>query len=363
MTFTPDGYRMAVIGATGAVGRTVLEVLATRDKLPIEEVVAFASPGSEGTTVRYGSEDLHCRVLSDGAIAGFDLVFSAAGGSVSQEWAPRFVQQGSVVIDKTSSWRMDSEVPLLVPEVNPEDINDLPKGIISSPNCSTMQLVVALNQIYRRYGLRQIVVSTYQSVSGTGGAAIRELEQQTTAVLSRREPQSAVYPHQIAFNALPQVESFNHEESRYAGYSTEEIKMMRETRKIFGLDPDDDTRLPISATCVRVPVVTCHSESVLIETESHLSASACRELLRDTQGVVVADDPESGVYPMAVDVAGSDNVSVGRIRAVPGRPNCLSLWIVADNLRKGAATNAVQVAELLHARAVLRDRKPEPQYA
>jgi len=246
---------------------------------------------------------------------------------------------------------MDESVPLVVPEVNPDALDTGRLGIISSPNCSTMQLVVALAPIYRAVGLREIIVSTYQSVSGTGRAALHELDDQTRAQLaSGTAPKPAVYPHPIAFNVLPQVETF---EGGEAGYTTEELKIMKETRRILGLDPEDHSVLPITATCARVPVHNCHSESIRVETVDPLTADACRELMRHAPGVRLVDDPFNGRYPLASEAAGQDDVFVGRIRQDLGRENCLNLWVVGDNLRKGAALNAVQIAEHLHSKGRL----------
>jgi aspartate-semialdehyde dehydrogenase len=341
----PDGYRAAVIGATGAVGRKVLQVLEERD-FPLRELVAFASPRSEGKPVEVKGQTIACRTLGDDAVQGFDLAFMAAGGSVSREWAPRFVDGGALVIDKTSYWRMDPQVPLVVPEINPEATTEalVGRGIISSPNCSTMALVMALHPLHREATVEEVIVSTYQSVSGTGNAAVQELENQSHALLHQTEPPPpAVYPHQIAFNVLPHVETFSDGD----GYTTEERKMMVETRKILGLGEDD---LHIVATCARVPVIAGHSESVRIRTRRPLTVERARELLSEAEGVVLVDDPASGHYPTAVAAADRDEVFVGRLRhdPGPGGERYLNLWVVGDNLRKGAATNAVQIAQLLH---------------
>jgi aspartate-semialdehyde dehydrogenase len=352
-----DGYRIAVVGATGAVGGTVLEITAQRASLPIREMVAFASERSVGVEVPFGDQQLVCRPLADDALDGFDLVFSAAGGSISREWAPKFAAAGALVIDKTSYWRTDPQVPLVVPEVNPDVISDIPKGILSSPNCSTMQLVVALNPIRRAVGLEEIVVSTYQSVSGSGRVAVEELEAQAADLLAGRPAKADVFPHQVAFNAMPQVETFQDETNPdYVGYSTEELKIMRESRRIFGLDPDDDAALPIHPTCVRLGIKVGHSQSIRVRTTGPMSPDECRDELRGAPGITVVDDPQAAQYPMAIDAAGIDDVLVGRIRRVPGLDRALNLWVVGDNLRKGAALNAVQIAELLHARGAIGTR-------
>jgi aspartate-semialdehyde dehydrogenase len=340
----PDGYRVGVVGATGAVGSTILEVLAERS-FPAREIVPYASERSAGKQLPYNGTVLECRRLADDSIDGLDVVLASAGGTISAEWAPKLVAAGAVVIDNTSYWRMHEDVPLVVTEVNPGAAASH-KGIIANPNCSTMQMVVALAPIHRAVGIERIVVSTYQSVSGTGQSAVQELLDQSRAVLAGEEPEPSVYPHRIAFNVLPQVETFSEGDD----YTTEERKMMAETRKILGAGEE----LAISATCVRVPVITGHSESVNIETAEDLSPDACRELLSSAPGVTVVDSPGQGVYPLATAAAGQDEVLVGRIRRDPGRDRCLNLWIVGDNLRKGAATNAVQIAELLARDGLLR---------
>jgi aspartate-semialdehyde dehydrogenase len=343
---SPDGYRVGVLGATGAVGSTMLQVLGERG-LPVTEVVAFASERSVGRKLAYDGRELECRPLSGETIQGLDLVLSSAGGEVSAEWAPMLVEAGAVVVDNTSYWRMHNEVPLVVAEVNPEALESH-RGIVANPNCSAMQMVVALAPIHRAAGIERIVVSTYQPVSGTGRRAMQELRDQAHAVLHDSEPPAAeVYPHQIGFNVLPQVETFKGGDD----YTTEERKMMAETRKILGVGEEE---LRISATCVRVPVLYGESESVNVQTREPLSPEECRELLARAPGVVVVDAPAEGVYPLASDAAGRDEVLVGRIRRDPSHERCLNLWVVGDNLRKGAATNAVQVAELLHERGLIR---------
>ncbi|TMK72654.1 MAG: aspartate-semialdehyde dehydrogenase [Actinobacteria bacterium] len=342
----PDGYRVGVVGATGAVGSTMLQVLAERG-FPAAEVVAFASERSAGRKLSFDGGELECRQLSSETIQGLDLVLSSAGGAVSAEWAPKLVEAGAVVVDNTSYWRMHADVPLVVAEVNPQAL-DSHVGIVANPNCSAMQMVVALAPIHRAVGIERIVVSTYQPVSGTGRRAMEELRAQAHAVLHETEPPPAeVYPHRIAFNVLPQVETFQVDDD----YTTEERKMMAETRKILGVEADE---LAISATCVRVPVLYGESESVNVQTREPLSPQECRELLARAPGVVVVDAPANGVYPLASDVAGRDEVLVGRIRRDPSHERCLNLWVVGDNLRKGAATNAVQLAELLHERGLIR---------
>jgi aspartate-semialdehyde dehydrogenase len=333
-----DGFRVGVLGATGAVGSTILGVLAERD-FPASEVVAFASERSAGKSVDFGNGSLECVVPGEQTIQGIDILISSAGGSVSAEWAPRFVEAGAVVVDNTSYWRMHEDVPLIVPEVN-GDAAEHHSGIVANPNCTTAVMLTVLAPIHRQAGIERLVVSTYQAVSGTGQKAIEELRAQSGQILAG-EPvaEPAVYPHRIGFNVLPQVEVFKDGDD----YTTEERKVMAETRKILGLGEE----VGISATCARVPVVTGHSESVNVQTKEDLTPEDCRRIVGDAPGVLVVDDPASGRYPMPVDAAGRDEVLVGRIRRDPSHERCLNLWIAGDNLRKGAATNAVQVAELL----------------
>jgi aspartate-semialdehyde dehydrogenase len=331
-----EGMRVAVVGATGAVGSTMLGVMRER-RFPAAEIVPFASERSAGRPIDYGDVDLGVQALDPEAIRGFDVALFSAGGAVSREWAPRFAEAGCVVIDNSSAWRMEPHVPLVVAEVNPDALEGH-RGLVANPNCSTMQMVMALKPIYDAAGIERIVVSTYQSTSGTGQRAVEELHDQARAVLEAEEIERSVYPHQIAFNVLPQVETFKDGDD----YTTEERKMMAETRKILG-----DETLRISATCVRVPVYNAHSESVNVQTRDELSPERCRELLSAFPGVVVVDEPAMGRYPMPIDAAGRDEVLVGRVRRDPSLDRCLNLWVVADNLRKGAATNAVQLAELL----------------
>jgi aspartate-semialdehyde dehydrogenase len=338
------GYRVGVVGATGAVGSTILEVLAER-KFAVAELRPLASARSAGSKVDFASSKLEVQELTEDSIQGLDLVLSSAGGKVSSEWAPRWIEAGAVVVDNTSFWRMHEDVPLVVAQVNDDAVADH-NGLIANPNCTTMELMVALKPILDAAGIERLIVSTYQSVSGTGREAIRELREQSEAVLKGKEVEAKVYPHQVAFNVLPQVETFRGGDD----YTTEERKVMAETRKILGLTD----AVGISATCARVPVVTGHSESVNVQTERDLSPEECRELLSEAPGVVVLDDPSDGIYPLPIAAAGRDEVLVGRIRRDPSHERCLNLWVVGDNLRKGAALNAVQVAELLHQRDLVR---------
>jgi len=310
-----------------------------------DEVVPFASARSAGRKIDHGEVKIEVRPLEDAALGGFDLALFSAGSGVSEEWAPRFAEAGAVVVDNSSFWRTHEDVPLVVAEVNPGAL-DHHRGIVSNPNCSTMQMVVALKPLLNAAGIERLVISTYQSVSGTGQRAVEELHNQTRAVLEAHElPPPSVYPHRIAFNVLPQVERFKDGDD----YTTEERKMMAETRKI--LDAPD---IGISATCVRVPVYTGHSESINVQTREPLTPEDCREVLSQAPGVLVLDDPADAVYPLAIDAAGRDDVLVGRIRRDPSHERCLNMWVVGDNLRKGAATNAVQLAELLQVRNLLR---------
>ncbi len=338
-----NGYRVAVVGATGQVGTLMLKLLRERE-FPATEIVPFASARSAGRELEDG---LIVRELSEESVQGFDLAIFSAGGSTSGEWAPKFAEAGAIVVDNSSRWRMHDDVPLVVAEVNPEALDDH-RGIIANPNCSTMQMVVALKPLHDEARIERLVISTYQAVSGTGRRAVEELLDQSHALLHEREiAPPAEYAHQIAFNALPHAGSFAGGED----HTDEERKLMNETRKILG-----DQSIRISATCVRVPVLTGHSEAVNVQTRDALAPVRARELLRDAPGVTVLDDPEHALYPLAIDAAGKDDVFVGRIRRDPGHEHALDLWIVSDNLRKGAATNAVQVAELLDARGLLAAR-------
>jgi len=329
-----EGYRIAVVGATGQVGTLMLALLRERS-FPASEIVAFASERSVGRELEGG---LVVQGLSDESIQGFDLALFSAGGSTSGEWAPKFAQAGAIVIDNSSRWRMQDDVPLVVAEVNPEALAGH-HGIIANPNCSTMQMVVALKPLQDAAGIERLVISTYQAVSGTGKRAVDELLDQSHALLHEREiaPPDA-YAHQIAFNALPHAGSF----AAGDDHTDEERKLINETRKILG-----DPSIRVSATCVRVPVVNGHSEAVNVQTRLELSPERARELLAAAAGVTVLDDPGAALYPLAIDATGKDDVFVGRIRRDPGHERALDMWIVSDNLRKGAATNAVQVAELV----------------
>ncbi len=330
-------YVVAVAGATGAVGREMLKILEERD-FPVKELRLFASPRSEGVELEFKGERIKVQVLKKGVFKGCDIALFSCGGSRSLEFAPDAAKDGCVVIDNSSAWRMDPEVPLVVPEVNPHAVAQYKnKGIIANPNCSTIQMVVPLKAIYDYSRIKRIFVATYQSTSGAGKKAMDELLEQTRAILSFKPVEKKVFPHQIAFNCLPHIDVFLDN-----GYTKEEMKMVNETRKIM-----EDPEIQVSPTCVRVPVFISHSEAVTIETETKVTAEKARELLENFPGVKVVDDPENNLYPLAIDVAGKDECFVGRIREDVGIENGLSMWIVADNLRKGAALNAVQIAEIL----------------
>jgi len=330
-------FKVAVVGATGAVGEAMLSILAERD-FPVGELVALASERSAGGKVKFGHRDVVVQDLATFDPAGVDIALFSAGGSVSKEYAPKFAAAGAVVIDNSSAFRYDDDVPLVVSEVNPEAVGERPRGIIANPNCSTMQMLVALKPLHDAAGIERINVATYQSVSGGGRSAMEELGRQTARILSFQDPQPEKFPVQIAFNLIPQIDEFQDN-----GYTKEEMKLVWETRKILG---DDSIR--VNPTAVRVPVFFGHSEAVNIETREKLSAERARELLASAPGVEVVDDRVPGGYPTPVTHAsGNDAVYVGRIREDLSHPRGLNLWIVSDNIRKGAALNAVQVAELV----------------
>ena len=333
-------YRVAVVGATGAVG-TVMRAKLRERAFPASDVMPFASERSAGREL----DGAIVQPLSDETIQGFDLAIFSAGGATSGEWAPRFVDAGAVVVDNSSKWRRDPEVPLVVAEVNPDALEDH-KGLIANPNCSTMQLMVALKPIHEAAGIERLIVSTYQSVSGTGVKAVDELERQTRAALAGEPlPAPQVYPHPIAFNVLGGAGNFADGDD----HTDEERKMMFETRKILG-----DESIAINVTCARVPVRNSHSESVTLQTREPLSVEQARELLTAMPGLTMVDDPAGHGYPTALDAAGRDDVFVGRLRRDPSHERGLCLWVVSDNLLKGAATNAIQIAEVLHERSLVR---------
>lgn len=333
-----SGKNVAVAGATGLVGQKILETLEAR-AFPVASIRLLASERSRGKRLRFCGEEIPVEVLGEDSFRGMDVALFSAGSETSKRFAPCAAKDGCVAIDNSSAWRMDPEVPLVVPEVNADAVKSH-KGIIANPNCSTIQMVVVLKPLHDASTIKRVVVSTYQAVSGAGINAVHELESQARDILEGREARCEVFPYPIAFNCIPQIPQ---EEAFDAnGYTTEELKMVNETRKIMG-----DESIRVTATTVRVPVHTCHSEAVNIETEKKLSADEAREILRGAPGVVVQDDPAGQVYPLASTSVGSGETYVGRIREDLSHPSALDLWIVSDNLLKGAAYNAVQIAELL----------------
>jgi aspartate-semialdehyde dehydrogenase len=335
-------YTVAVVGATGAVGEQMLKILEERS-FPVGELRPLASARSAGKKVRFRGEEVVVREATPDAFEGVDIALFSAGGGISARLAPEAVARGAVVIDNTNAFRMDPDVPLIVPEVNGSKVREH-KGIIANPNCSTIQMVVALKPLRDRYGLERVIVSTYQAVSGSGWQAIEELNRQTRAVVSGEEPSCEVLPvsklskhYPIAFNAIPQCDV-----AQENGYTLEEMKMVRETQKIF-----DDETIQVSATCVRIPVVRGHSESIYVELKEEADPEAVRRILAEAPGIIVQDDIFEQVYPMPLEAADRHEVFVGRIRRDLHNPKGLHLWVVADNLLKGAATNTVQIAELL----------------
>jgi len=330
-------FHVAVVGATGAVGNQMIACLEEMD-FPVKRLTLLASSRSVGRQLRFRGDSIDVQELTERSFKGIDIALFSAGGGTSEKFAPMAAQDGCVVIDNSSAWRMDPQVPLVVPEVNPHAVAQYTqKGIIANPNCSTIQMVVALNPIHQKFGIRRIVVSTYQSVSGTGKKAIDELFNQTRAMINFLAVERSVYPHRIAFNCLPHIDKFLDN-----GYTKEEIKMVNETRKIM-----EAPTLAVTATTVRVPVFFSHSESVNVETERPCPPEEVRRILASAPGVQVVDDPSQNRYPLATDAAGQDLTLVGRIRRDESVPNGINLWIVADNIRKGAATNAVQIGQIL----------------
>jgi aspartate-semialdehyde dehydrogenase len=330
-----EKYVVAVVGATGAVGNEMIAVLEERD-FPLDSIRLFASERSEGIRLQFKGQEIPVETLKEDSFQGIDIALFSAGAERSKIWAPIAAKSGCVVIDNSSQWRMDPEVPLVVPEVNPHDLK-WHKGIIANPNCSTIQMVVALKPIHDVAKIKRVVVTTFQSVSGTGKKAMDELLQQTVDLLNFKEIKIQVYPHQIAFNVLPHIDKFLEN-----GYTKEEMKMVNETKKIMG-----DPSIKVTATTVRVPVFRGHSESVNIETERKLKTQEVREILSKAPGIVVIDNPEKNEYPLPIYASGRDEVFVGRIREDESIENGINMWVVSDNLRKGAALNAVQIAEEL----------------
>ena len=340
------GYKVAVVGATGNVGREMLAILAER-RFPADEVVAIASRRSQGVEVSYGEKTLKVKAIDHYDFSDIDICLMSAGSAASKEWSPKIAAAGAVVIDNSSCWRMDPDVPLVVPEVNADAVAGFhKKRIIANPNCSTAQLVVVLKPLHDKAKITRIVVSTYQSVSGAGKDAMDELDRQTKAIYSLGDVQPKKFPKRIAFNVIPQVDAFMED-----GFTKEEWKMMMETKKI--LDP----KIKLTATCVRVPVFVGHCEAVNIEFENPISVGEARELLRNAPGCLVVDRHEPGGYVTPYEAAGEDATYVSRIRTDPTVDNGLVLWCVADNLRKGAALNAIQIAEALINRKLIQAKK------
>jgi aspartate-semialdehyde dehydrogenase len=340
------GYKVAVVGATGNVGREMLGILAER-QFPVDEVVALASRRSMGVEVSFGEKILKVKALEHYDFSDTDICLMSAGGSVSKEWSPKIVAAGAVVIDNSSAWRYDSDVPLVVPEVNADAIAGFTKrGIIANPNCSTAQLVVALKPLHDHATIKRVVVSTYQSVSGAGKDAMDELFSQTRAIFVTDPVEPKKFPKRIAFNVIPQIDTFMED-----GYTREEWKMMAETKKM--LDP----KIKLVATCVRVPVFIGHSESVNIEFENPISADEAMDILRNAPGCLVVDKREPGGYVTPYEVAGEDATYISRIREDTTVENGLAMWVVSDNLRKGAALNAVQIAEVLVNRKLIQAKR------
>lgn len=331
------GKKVAVLGATGLVGREMLKTLEQRN-FPVSELLPLASPRTAGTKVTFRGEEIEVKAVAEDSFEGMDIALFSAGGGTSKKWAPIAAASGAVVIDNSSAWRMDPEVPLVVPEINPQDVKNLKKNIIANPNCSTIQAVVALWPLHKEAGLVYVNISTYQSVAGTGKKALDSLTSGAKSVLGGTEfEDDGVYPHRIAFNLLPHIGAFDDD-----GISEEEWKMVNESRKIMHLP-----ELRVSGITVRVPVYRCHGESVTAQFKKELTPQRAREVLAKAEGVIVRDDPKNAVYPMPIEGAGQDAVYVGRIRRDTGLDNALAMWVVSDNLRKGAALNAVQIAEIL----------------
>ncbi len=340
------GYKVAVVGATGNVGREMLEILAER-RFPADEVVAIASRRSQGVEVSFGDKTLKAKALEHYDFSDVDICLMSAGGAVSKEWSPKIAAQGAVVIDNSSQWRMDPDVPLVVPEVNADAVAGYTKkGIIANPNCSTAQLVVVLKPLHDKAKIKRVVVSTYQSVSGAGKDGMDELDRQTKAVYSLGELETKKFTKRIAFNVIPHIDVFMDD-----GFTKEEWKMVVETKKI--LDP----KIKLTATCVRVPVFIGHSEAVNIEFENPITTDEAHEVLRNAPGVLVVDKRENGGYVTPYEAAGEDATYVSRVREDPTVENGLALWCVSDNLRKGAALNAIQIAECLINRKLIQAKK------
>ncbi|MFB3897058.1 MAG: aspartate-semialdehyde dehydrogenase [bacterium] len=345
MNIDKQGFKVIIAGATGAVGIKFREILEQR-RFPVKELRLLASSRSVGKKLSFKGKEIPVEELKLESFKGDEIVLASAGGDISKWFARDAAKKGCITIDNTSAFRMEKDVPLVVPEVNPQDVKWHP-GIIANPNCSTIQMVVALKPLHDAAKIKRIVVSTYQSVSGKGLKAIDELEQQTKAwAAGKPVPKANAFAHQIAFNCLPHIDSFLPN-----GYTKEEIKMVNETKKIMG-----DQSIQVTATTVRVPVFYAHSETVNIETEKKLTVAQAKELLAKAPGVIVIDDPAKNEYPLAINAAGKDEVFVGRIREDESIPNGLNLWVVSDNIRKGAALNAIQIAEVMNTMGLLKEK-------
>lgn len=341
----PQSYKVAILGATGAVGTELLELLAAR-QFPLADLKLLASPRSAGSTLPFNGEDLPVEAVSEDSFKGVDIVLASAGASTSKQWAPKAVEAGAVVVDNSSAFRMNPQIPLVVPEVNPEAAAQH-QGIIANPNCTTILMAVAIWPLHRVQPLQRLVVATYQSASGAGARAMEEVKQQAQAILNGAEAQAEVFPYPLAFNLFPHNSKLNDQ-----GYCEEEMKMVNETRKIFGT-----TDLRITATCVRVPVLRAHSEAINLEFATPFAVEQAREILRSAPGVKLVEDWQANYFPMPIEATGQDDVLVGRIRQDLSHPCGLELWLCGDQIRKGAALNAVQIAELLVERNELKQRE------
>ncbi|MEM9904583.1 MAG: aspartate-semialdehyde dehydrogenase [Cyanobacteria bacterium P01_D01_bin.44] len=337
----PETYRVAIVGATGAVGTELIQLLESRD-FPVEALKLLASERSAGSTLVFKGKPVLVEAMDEQSFKGIDLVLASAGGSVSRQWAPIAVKAGAVVIDNSSAFRMDPDVPLVVPEVNPDDVLTH-RGIIANPNCTTILMSVAIWPLHQVQPIQRVVVSTYQSASGAGARAMEEMKQQARAILDEQAPKTDIFPYPLAFNLFAHNSPLSDQ-----GYCQEELKMVNETRKIFG-QPD----LRVTATCIRVPVLRAHSEAINLEFSSPFAVNQARELLQKAPGVHLVEDWQANYFPMPMEASGQDDVLVGRIRQDLSHPNALELWLSGDQIRKGAALNAVQIAELLVAKKAL----------
>jgi aspartate-semialdehyde dehydrogenase len=337
-----ESYRVAIMGATGAVGTELLELLESRN-FPIANIKLLASARSAGTTLKFKGENLQVEAVTDDSFQDIDLVLASAGASTSKKWAYKAVDAGAVVVDNSSAFRMDSQVPLVVPEVNPKAAAEH-KGIIANPNCTTILMCLAVWPLHQVQPIQRLVVATYQSASGAGARAMAEMKSQAEAILNGKAPKAEIFPYPLAFNLFPHNSPLNEE-----GYCTEEMKMVNETRKIFGSD-----EIRITATCVRVPVLRAHSEAINLEFAQPFSVTQAREILSQAPGVKLVEDWQANYFPMPIEASGQDDVFVGRIRQDISHPCGLELWLSGDQIRKGAALNAVQIAELLVAKKWLR---------